>query len=95
MTYHERRSSLRVDRLALRHRHRAVGTAMVRALHADNILLPCDRPSHLDGTFDCLRTTVPEEERIKRFVGHHREELLDETEVRLVESNTALCRARY
>ena len=68
---------------------------MVPALHRDNVGPPGNGARHLDCALDSLGSGVPEEERIERLVGHHREELLDETEVRLVESNTALCRARY
>ena len=82
--------SLAVDRLALRDRHRAVRPAVVPALHVDDVLSARDRARHLDRCLDRLRARVPEEERVQRRVGHHRDKLLDALQVGLVVGNAAL-----
>ncbi len=82
--------ALAVDRLALRECHGAEGAAVVRALHSDDVLPAGDRASQLDRSLDGLRAGVPEEERVKRRVRHHREQPLNELEVWLVETDAAL-----
>jgi hypothetical protein len=44
--------ALAVNSLALGDSHGTKRTPMVSALHGDNVLLPRDGPSHLDGSLD-------------------------------------------
>ena len=82
--------ALRIPCLALRDGDRSHGATVVRALHRDDVLLASDHPGHLNGALDRLRSRVPEEERVERRVGHHRNKLLDESQVGLVVGNAAL-----
>ena len=63
---------------------------MVRSLHDNDIVPLCVGTGNLDGSLDGLGTRVPEEERFKRRVRHHRQQLLDELDVGLGEGNGAL-----
>lgn len=94
MAYHDGERPFAVSRLALRDGHRAVRAAVIRALHRDDVLAARDGARHLDGRLDGLAARVPEEERVERGVWHHREQLLDEAEVRLVERDATLHNAK-
>jgi hypothetical protein len=61
-------------------------------LHGDDVLAPSHHTGHFDGSLDRLRTGVPEEERVQRFVRHDGKQLLDKLKIWLVECDTALCR---
>ena len=63
---------------------------MIPTLHTDDVVLPRDDSRHLQCTFDSFTSRVPEEERIKRGMGHHREKFFDETQIGFVECNAAL-----
>ena len=82
--------ALRVSGLALCDSDCAHCTTVVRALHRDDVLLASDHPGHLNSALDRLRSRIPEEERVQRRVGHHRDKLLDELQVGLVVGNAAL-----
>lgn len=90
--YHQWVHAGGVDRLALRDSHRAESPSVVRALHANDILPFCEPARHLDCGLNSLGARVPEEERVQRGIGHHREQALDKPQVRLVERNAALFR---
>lgn len=63
---------------------------MVSALEADDVLLARGLSSDFDGGLHGLGPRVPEEELVERWVGHRWQELLNELEVWLVESDRAL-----
>lgn len=63
---------------------------MVSALEDNHVLLAGSLPGELDGGLNSLGTRVPEEELVKRGVGHNREKLLNEFKIGLVESDGAL-----
>ena len=90
VAYHDRVEARSVDRLAFRDGHRAHRAAMVRTLHADDILAAGECPRHFDARFDGLGARVPEEERVQRRVRHHGQQPFDELEVRLVKRDAAL-----
>lgn len=48
--------ALAVDGFALGDRHGAERTAVVRALHGDDVLLPGDHTRHFDSSLDGLRS---------------------------------------
>ena len=63
---------------------------MVRALHDNDVLLLGGVTSELHGSLDSFRARVPEEESIQAFMRHDGNELLNELEVRLLESDVDL-----
>ena len=82
--------ALRIPCLALRNGYRSHGATVVRALHRDDVLLASDHPGHLNGALDRLRSRIPEKERVKGFMRHQRNELVNELQVGIVEGDAAL-----
>ena len=82
--------ALGISSLALSDTDRAHSPTVIRSLHRDDVLLASDHPGHLNGALDRLRSRIPEEERVQRRVGHHRDKLLNELQVGLVVGNAAL-----
>lgn len=65
-------NALAINGLAFRDRHSTERTAVVSALHSDNILLSRGHSRRLYGSFNGLGTRVPEEERVERGIRHNR-----------------------
>lgn len=88
--HHQRSGALGVDGLRPGHGTGTHGSAVVSALEDNHVLLAGSLPGELDGGLNSLGTRVPEEELVKRGVGHNREKLLNEFKIGLVESDGAL-----
>ena len=88
--HHQGMEALRVDCFARCEGHSTVRAAVVTTLHGDDVLLSGEDSSHLNGGLDGLGTRVPEEERVQGLIRHHREEFLDELQVRRCEAYAAL-----
>lgn len=59
-------------------------------LHRDDILFPCNDSCHFDRAFNSFRSRVPEVERVKGRVRHHREEPINELQIRTSKTNATL-----
>lgn len=88
--HHQRAGALGVDGLRPCHGTGTHGSAVISALEDNQVLPASCLPGELDGSLNCLGTRVPEEELVKRGVGHNREELLDKLKIGLMESDGAL-----
>lgn len=88
--HHQRSGALGVDGLGPGHGTGTHSSAVVSALEDNHVLFAGSLPGELDGSLNSLGTRVPEEELVKRGVGHNREKLLNEFKIGLVESDGAL-----
>lgn len=88
--HHQRTGALRVDGLRPGHGTGTHGSAVISTLEYNQVLPAGCLPGELDGSLNSLGTRVPEEELVKRGVGHNREKLLDKLKIGLMESDGAL-----
>lgn len=86
----ERSGSLGVDSLGAGHGARTECSPVVSALEGDERFATGGLSSEFHGCFDGFGAGVPEEEGVKRRVGHGREETVDELQVGSVEGDGAL-----
>lgn len=67
---------------------------MIRSLNNDDVLLARGLTCEFDGRFDGFGARVPEEEGVETWVRHHRQQLVDQPEIRFTEADVYLMGGR-